>query len=157
MKLFLEKPDILNSILEYKAGLEEDTTFLKNFVQGSLWQNFYLQQEALYKKLEKKDISSIILPIIVNFDEFVAGNVTGPRAFAMKFGAVYAFITCLPPFLASKLTRILFLTLFYSKDIEECGYNNIFSELVAKLNKLSTKGIAVSVGSVTKRIFFFNV
>ena len=154
LKLFLEKPDILDSILEYKNELEENKTFLNNFVQGSLWQNFYLKQEALHKKLGKIDISSITLPIIVYFDEFVAGNVLGPRAFATKFGAVYAFIACLPPFLASKLSSIIFSTLFYSKDIEDCGYNNIFSKLVAELNKLSTKGILVSVGGVTKRIFF---
>lgn len=124
LKMFLEIRGMLPAILNYVQELAQATVFVKNCMQGRLWSS-----DSNIDWKDKIDFSedSITLPLAVYFDEFVAGAALGANATATKFGAVYATILCLPPFIASKLSSILFSTIVLAKDLAEFENTKVFS------------------------------
>lgn len=123
-------------------------------MQGSLWLEKYAQLHALKKLSGERPLRSILLPLYIYFDEMEPGHALSSRAGTNKFGAVYASLACLPPYLASKLNSILFSTHAYAGDIAKCLNKNTFIKLVEDLNILSEKGIEISVDGEVKRIYF---
>lgn len=152
--MFLEIPGMLSCILNYIEDIKLTPQFVQNFVQASLWINKYSRADKYQKFMGTRNISSILLPLLIYFDEFVAGAALGAHASATKFGAVYVSILGLPPYLASKLSSILFSMIFLAEDLKSCGNENVFRNLVKELNKLSSEGIEVIIDGVPKKMFF---
>ena len=151
LKMFLEIPGMLSTIFNYVTELKEKSHFMKNFMQGSIWNSNFANSQNTNQLTNNNKIT---LPLMIYFDEFVAGSALGANATATKFGAVYASIICLPPYIASKLSSILFSTLIKAKDLADLGSKKVFSTLVADLNSLSSKGIKVLHDGVLKIIYF---
>lgn len=106
LKLFLEIPGMLIQILDYMDKLSKENDIISNILQGALWKNKYAG----------KFVDEIVLPLYIYYDDLEVGKPLGSHAGVNKFGAIYACIACLPPHLASKLSSILFSTLFFTED-----------------------------------------
>ena len=88
-------------------------------------------------------MGEIILPLFIYSDDIEVGNLLGSRVGVNKFWAIYAFIACLPPNIASQLDLILF-----SRFTRVSGSNAITNELIHEdfIEELKTfyeKGIFV--------------
>lgn len=150
LKMFLEIPGMFSSILTYLHELSQAKLFIKNCMQAELWSKTYSD----WGDFIHSSGNSITLPLLIYFDEFVAGSALGANAAATKFGAVYASILCLPPSIASKLSSILFSTIFKAKHLSEFGNSRVFSKLIEDINLLSSEGIEIVFKREVKKIFF---
>lgn len=99
-------------------------------------------------------IVDTVLPLYVFFDDLELGNPLGSHRGVNKFGAVYVTIPCLPPHIASRLSSIIFSTIFHSSEKKESNNENVFKTLIDELNFLLEEGIIITIGNVAKRIKF---
>ncbi|KAK4872724.1 hypothetical protein RN001_014753 [Aquatica leii] len=147
LKLFLELPGVLNKILEYQRKLSLcDEDIMCNVTHGTLW-----------KGIEEKSNSEIILPIVMYFDDFEVLNPLGSQAGCYKIGAVYYYIATIPPTHISKLENIFLCLLFYANDRVEFGNEKIFNVLVNELKFLENEGISVNLTDGSNRKIKFSV
>lgn len=144
LKCFLEIPGIFSGILEYMQELSAESNIITNIIQGSLWLNKY----------SSKFNQEIVLPLFIFYDEVEVGNPLGSHAGVNKFGVIYAYIACLPPRIASKLSSILFSMLIYSADKKKCTNERVFGKLIEELNFLQRTGIFITVNGVPKLVKF---
>lgn len=150
LQMFLQIRGMLSAIMNYISDLSESSVFIKNCMQASLWSKKFPEWRSQVTFSNK----NITLPLMVYFDEFVAGAALGANVSSSKFGAVYATILCLPPSIASKLSSFLFSTIVKAEDLSKLGNKKVFSQLVKDLNTLSSEGVEVEVGGQAKTIFF---
>lgn len=143
LEIFLSIPSVLDQLLSYMKKLQDDEVILSNFIQGESW-----------RKKSRDHGDRIVVPIHIYQDDVEAGNALGSHAGRNKFGAVYAFIPCLPPHLVSQLNSIFLLTLFYSNDRKIYGNRQIFKKAINDLKDLSNKGIQVTINNEQKTIYF---
>lgn len=148
LQQLLEIDGLFDATLKYMQSLYSESKYMKNFIQGNLW------------KITLKEVSSIIkdgiiLPLFIYFDDLETGNALGSHAGKNLIGCVYAWIPCLPPSIASKLSSILLTQVFYSNDRKvKNGNKKIFSELIEELNKLSSEGIHIKIKGELKKVYF---
>ena len=140
LKRFLELPGFLDVVLNYITCLyDSDSNFMFNIVQGKLWTN-----------IKSKYQDKIIIPLIVNYDDYEAQNPLGSHAGIQKLGATYLVLPTLPPQFQSSLKNIFLTLLFYERDREQFGNRACFRSLLKELIELETNGIVIN----NKRIFF---
>lgn len=114
-------------VTNYLRELYRDRSgIISNIVQTDLWIKMRL------------NCSGTLIPIYLYFDEFEGGNPLGTHAGANKFGALYTYIACLPPDIASRLTSIIFTGLICAEDKKACTNSEVFKVLVEELNHLRT-------------------
>lgn len=58
---------------------------------------------------------------------------------------MYSIISCLPPYIASQLTSILFTGLMCSKDKQLCTNDRVYGKLIKELEYLRKRGITIYV------------
>lgn len=150
LQMFLKIRGMFPAILRYINKLAQAEIFVKNCMQGTIFSKNYPNWRTIGDFLE----DSITLPLLIYFDEFVAGACLGPNATATKFGAVYATLLCLPPFIASKLLSILFSTIIKAKHFADFGNTKVFRQLVCDINSLKLDGIEIVYNGVVKKIYF---
>lgn len=105
LKLFLEIPGMFQKILDYIQVLSKEPYIISNVMKADLWLKKY-----------SKAVDCIVLPFFLYNDDLVTGNPLGSHAGINKFGAMYAFLACLSPEIASRLSSIFFTTLIHSTD-----------------------------------------
>lgn len=144
LKAFLEIPGMFSAIYNYMKQLTMPHSIVTNILQSKLW-------ITKYKKKFSKDI---VIPLFVFYDDVETGNPLGSHAGTNKFGAVYAMIACLPPWLSSSLDSIIFSSLIRSQDKKATTNAKCFSNLIDELNFLQENGIVISVSGRLYRIKF---
>lgn len=143
LKRFLEIPGILNQTMQYVAQLRTETHIISNIMQGDLWKNKY------------SDVTDcIIFPLFLFYDDLETGNPLGSHSGANKFGALYAFIACLPPKIASRLTSIFLTTLVHTADKLKSTNEQVFRKIIEEINYLQSEGIQVIVDGIVRRVKF---
>lgn len=98
LKTFLELPNVLKIILDYKKILEDNnnSNIMCNIIQGQLWR----------EKIAPKFVNKTILPLILYFDDYETNKELGTHTGVHKLGATYCKIACLPPQFNSLLENI---------------------------------------------------
>lgn len=143
LQQFLEIPNMFQNIMDYMNKVRQDTSgIISNIIQTQNWKKNF------------DDSGKIILPLFVHFNEFETGIALGSHAGVHKFGAIYTYIACLPPSIASKLSSIIFTGLICAKDKKLCTNEQVFKYLIDELNYLSTKGIALNINNAKKIVYF---
>lgn len=143
LQQFLEIPHLFQNIINYMNQLRSDRSgIISNIIQTKNWRQKF------------GDCGKIILPLFIHFDEFETGNALGSHAGVHKFGAIYTYIACLPPNIASKLNSIIFTALICAKDKKLCSNEQVFKLLIDELNYLSTKGITVAIDNIETQVYF---
>lgn len=132
LKLFLELPNVLNTILEYQRNINIDDGVLRNVVNGTLW------------KTQTENVTGIVIPLYVFYDDFESGNPLGSHAGKHKIGAVYSCIGTVPPQYASRLENVFLTLLFYSNQRSKFGNQKVFTPLLSELKFLETTGLNIS-------------
>lgn len=104
------------------------------------------------KKMEQIDNQqegTLLLPLIIYFDDFEPNNVLGSRSGSHKVGGVYVKIPCLPEHIQSKISHIYAAMLFFTEDRKyKCfGNSRILGPLIDDLNKLQNLGIELTMHS----------
>ncbi|XP_026317216.1 uncharacterized protein LOC113228188 isoform X6 [Hyposmocoma kahamanoa] len=135
---FLNLPGVLSHILNYQQMLLDESNVsngdvIRNVIQGSLW-------KELSANIDK---DSIVIPLILYFDDFESGNALGSHAGEYKLGAVYISIATIPPEQSSRLENIFVTQVFYSKDRVFFGNGAIFNKLIEELKFLEEVGVGV--------------
>ena len=134
LKAFLEIPGMFVEIFNYMKELSKQNDIITNILQSELW----------IKKYSKKFANDIVMPLFVFYDDVEVGNPLGSHAGTNKFGAVYATIVSLPPWLSSTLDSIIFSTLIRSKDKKKTTNAKLFKSLIEELNFLQENGIIIT-------------
>lgn len=147
LKQFLSLPNLMYEIQEYVSNLEAENSLITNVMQGSVWKN-------MSKDFAVTANNEYHLPIVVYYDDFVAGNPLSGHSPVVKVGGVYASFPFLPPEYVSQLDCIFLLGLFLTADRVKLGNNVIFSKIIEELNKLCLNGITVSTDSFTGTVKF---
>lgn len=108
---------------------------ISNIIQTPLWK----------KKINRieNDSSTLLLPLIIYFDDFEPLNSLGSHSGAYKIGSVYCSIGSLPSHVQSQLNYIFLGSLFFSDDRRELGNTKIFIPFIEMLNDIQTNGIAI--------------
>lgn len=140
---FLQTKNTFQTIIHFKNSLDTDTE-ISNFMQSSLWK----------KKIEHFDSESIVLPILLYFDDFETNNPLGSRSGIQKVGGVYAVCPFIPPEFSSKLENIFLVSLFNSQDRVAYGNNMIFEPIIRELKFLEENGIEIEIENQIYRIYF---
>uniref|UniRef100_A0A0C9QSB1 Uncharacterized protein n=1 Tax=Fopius arisanus TaxID=64838 RepID=A0A0C9QSB1_9HYME len=144
LKQFFEIPGLYDDTLANLKNLENTSNcFLKNFIQGSLWN-------------EKKKIfgKKFMLPLFLYFDDYEPNNPLGSHKGLNKCGAVYLSIPCLPDIFRSKLENIFLFANFNTLDRDALRNDMIFSKVIKELQYLENEGIVISHFTKSKQIFF---
>lgn len=135
LKLFLEIPGVLKTILEYQNNLANKTNdILCNVVQASLWEKNY----------GRKVNNEIYFPLVLYYDDFEVLNPLGSHAGCYKIGSIYYTIMTIPPEYAARLENIFLALIFYSDDRGFYRNEKIFHVLIEELNILEKDGIFVN-------------
>lgn len=147
LKTFLELPNVLKSITDHQSLLSRDiddsnSNVLRNVVNGSLW------------KSKLTTDTNTLLPLILYFDDFEAGNPLGSHAGVHKTGVIYISIATLPPDVSSRLENVFVALIFNSNDREEFGNRTIFSKFISELNSLNENGLQIHVDNNTEIVKF---
>lgn len=95
-----------------------------------------------------------LIPLYLYLDEFETESALGRHAGINKFGALYTYIACLPPKIASQLSSIIFSDLICAKDKKECNNKDVFGSLIEDFNNLRTKDITIIVDQKPVKIYF---
>lgn len=143
-KLFLELPNIFNTVVEYMKYEESSPDVVTSFLSASLWQKTKLD---LCK-------NKLFLPVIMYYDDFECCNPLGSKAGIYKIGAVYVSFACIPPKYASLLENIFVTELFYTSDRNLYGNNKTFEKLIEEFIFLENEGIQITIDGKTTRIYF---
>lgn len=144
-KLFLEIPDVFQSIIAYiKTELSVSPEIRSSFLNGNIWKSM----------LSKFNKNNIVLPVVMYFDDFECCNPLGSRAGIYKIGAVYVSLACIPPNFSSVLDNIFLGQLFYSSDRNCYGNKSIFSKIIEEFQYLEKHGISIKVGSQDFQVYF---
>lgn len=135
---FLNLPGVLPHILNYQQMLLDESNvsngdIIRNVIQGSLW-------KELTANIDK---DSVVIPLILYFDDFESGNALGSHAGEYKLGAVYISIGTIPPEQSSRLENIFVTQVFYSKDRVFFGNGAIFNKLIEELQFLEEIGVDI--------------
>ena len=144
LKLFLGLPGMYNKIDSYIKSLCKNSKLLSNVMQGRLWIEKYA---ALYANV-------IVFPLFMFYDKLELGNPLGSSAGINKLEAVYFCLDCLPPDISSRLSRIIFSTLFRASDHEHSNNKEILRRIIAELNDHSKHGITIMVHGIKKVVKF---
>ncbi|XP_047998826.1 uncharacterized protein LOC125236159 isoform X1 [Leguminivora glycinivorella] len=145
LKLFLELPQVLQTILDYQRYLSSTENVLLNVVNGVLWK----------LKAEHEHCSDISIPIYIYYDDFENGNPLGSHAGKHKIGAVYCSIATIPPQFASRLENIFLALLFYSNQRVNFGNKAVFQPLLDELNFLENCGIDILSNNEKLKVKFY--
>lgn len=146
MKRFFEIPNILFETISYVETLKKESDIICNIIQADFWKNL---------NLPEKD-NSLVLPLIVFFDDYESNNPLRSHNGVSKCGAVYCSVACLPPTFQSKLENIILFSLFNSLDRVAFGNKLTFSKLISELEFLEKNGIDLNVPKVVKLIIYFS-
>ena len=123
---------MFDAILKYISHLQEEKNFIFNIIQTSSWKQ---------KVGNEKDV----LPVFVYFDDVETGNGLGSHAGINKFGAIYTYIACLPPYIAARLSSIIFTGLVHTDDMKRTNNERIFRKIIDELNFLRHTGLSIKV------------
>ena len=134
LKVFLETPGCISSILEYKQKVS-DNDVLESFQDG-----------AYYKQCNQEKEGEITIELLLYTDEFETANPLGPRKGKHKLLAVHMTLLCLPPKYQAKLENILLVALAKSSLVSKYGIDSIFSPIVHDLESLYATGIHIKCG-----------
>lgn len=140
LRELFNKTNILQNIIDYISKINQlDSKFIYNFIQSKWW-------EHKLKEHNNLEPSTLILPIIVYFDDFETNNGLGSRSGIKKVGGIYIKIPCLPEYLNSRLSQIYAAMLFHTNDrkYKNFGNSRMLAPLTNELDKLSTIGIEVN-------------
>jgi len=112
LKQFFELPDVFDDTMSFLRMLETEMKdcVVRNIIQAEFWQNLK------YPPYSTVD-SSLVLPLIVYFDDYEPNNPLGSHAGFSKCGAVYLSVPCLPIYMQSKLDNV-FLFLIVSIEMK---------------------------------------
>lgn len=145
LKSFLELPGIFNNIISFiNTEMSAPPDLLSSFMQGNLWKTI--------KKYFEKD--TIVLPLLLYFDDFECCNPLGSKAGIYKIGAVYVSLACIPVDYVSLLENIFLAELFYSSDRTYYGNERCFANLMKELDFLEKEGITIIVDSKELKVYF---
>lgn len=143
LAMFFQLPGIFQKVNNYLDELYKDSSgVISNIVQSDLWANMRL------------DCKGILIPLYIYYDDFEGGNALGCHAGVNKFGALYTYIACLPPDIASQITSIIFTGLICSRDKKDCSNEEVFKPLIQELNNLRDKGITITVDGKAVKLYF---
>lgn len=143
---FFSIEDIWNATLSYLHYLEaniklsEATSIplaTENVIQGSVWKNICSSHQP-------ENSRSIILPLVVFYDDFEVGNPLGSHAGLHKLGGIYISLPALPPHLFSLLNNIFLAGLCHSSDKSQFGNKAVFDNVIKELNYLKITGIVMN-------------
>ncbi|KAL7297499.1 hypothetical protein TKK_0009864 [Trichogramma kaykai] len=130
---FLQIPGMFHSIINYTKELENDKSIIKNIVQTKFWANAI------------KGRTDYLIPLYVYFDEIEVGNPLGSHAGIQKFGVVHALIATLPPMISSRLSSIIFSTIFHSAGLKKSSNSEVFGPLINELKFLYNEGVDIII------------
>lgn len=143
-KIFLEIPGMFKAIFNYMKYLNTHSKIITNIFQGDLWISKY---SPLF-------VNSLVIPLFVFYDDLEVGNAIGSHAGKNKFGCVYIAIACVPPHIASRLTSIIFSTIFYTNKKKKPEYKKAFGPVVNELNYLEKESLLISLVNKVVRVKF---
>lgn len=146
LKQFLEIPGMLSEILQYIQLLSAESRIIVNVIQGALWRTKFHQ---LYR-------DDVVIPLFIYYDELETGNALGSHAGKNKFGALYAYLGCLPPRIASKLDCIFFHSLIKANEKKISTNKYTFQQIIKELKFLQKYSIFVNDGN-TKHVVKFQL
>lgn len=134
------KTSIIDDILKYINYINNlDQNYVYNIIQSKLW-------TQKVEQINNQDKRTLLLPLIIYFDDFEPNNVLGSRSGSHKVGAVYVKIPCLPVHMQSKISHIYAAMLFYTEDrkFKKFGNSRVLAPLIDELNKLQNVGIELT-------------
>ena len=109
LKLLIEIPGLFDVMHKYLQDLQDEKIIISNFVQGRLWKRLSCD--------EKK----YLLLLFISSDDCELGNCLGSHVGKIKVGTIYVCIPCLPPHVASKLSKILMESVHFARDRKKYG------------------------------------
>lgn len=125
LKLFLEIPGMFRTITKYIDNLKNETSIVTNIMQADMW-----------KQKDSKNENTIVLTLLLFYDDLETGNPLGSHAGKNKFGALYAMIACLPTYISSKLSSIFLTLLVRTADKKNSSNYNVFKKVIEEINYL---------------------
>lgn len=141
LKGFLELPNVLKIILNYKKTLENISGPLCNIIQSKLWK----------ENIAPKFLDKVMLPLILYFDN-EANKELGSTG-VHQLGTTYCKIACLSLEFESSLENIFLLNLFHSTD-KIFGNANIFRKILNELKYLKNIGISIIIKDEIIQVYF---
>lgn len=136
---FFNKTNVIKDILAYIDYINNlNSEFIYNIIQSKLW-------NAKIKEIDCVD-TTLLLPLIIYFDDFEPNNALGSRSGSHKIGGVYIKIGCLPEHINSKLAHIYAAMFFFTEDrkYKHFGNTRILAPLIEDLNNLVNIGIKLT-------------
>lgn len=124
VRLFIEIPGVLDSILTYQESLEQSNALI-SLINGSRW-----------KSLKEMNPGKVMIPTLLFVDDFVLRNGMSHQKNLTKLTGLYLIFPTLPPYQRSRLDNILLASLIQTTKIKKYGNGRCFSPLIEALKKL---------------------
>lgn len=128
-------PSFFEIIENFINSLDYDDHNISNVMQTDFWKR---KISAISKE------RTLILPLLVYFDDFEVLNPIGSKSGLYKIGGVYTKLMCLPKIIESQLLYTYSAVLFFTGDRKNFGDKQVFTPLIDELNYLQDEGIKVS-------------
>ncbi|XP_066590791.1 uncharacterized protein [Prorops nasuta] len=141
LKLFLEKPTILEQTISYIENLQHEEK-ISNIMQTQFW------------KLKSSKHTKFVLPLFLYEDDFECGNALGSHAGVYKMSGIYISLPFLPPVFRSQLQNIFLLQIAHSDDIKQYSSKIVYRRIIEELNSLATNGVLIETNGNTLHILF---
>ncbi|XP_031359486.1 uncharacterized protein LOC116183029 [Photinus pyralis] len=133
---------------ERRYDTQEPNQCLENVMHGSAWLNLYKSPFL------SNDPLTVVLPLVIFYDDFEISNVLGSHAGIHKLGGLYVSIPALPPHIVSQLNHTFMLSLCHSSDKTQFKNKKVFQPAIDELNYLHTTGITITTEFFTGVIKF---
>lgn len=141
LKAFLEEPDVMKKILEFKESIK-NSPFLLNFMNGEEW-----------KRIEMS-VNKFILPLWLYNDDFCPNNALGDSPAVQKITTLYVQMPFLPTEYISSLHHIFLLYLHYSLEKKTISNQDLYFKIVEEFKYLFNEGISVETECYTGKVYF---
>ncbi|XP_052126776.1 uncharacterized protein LOC127750137 [Frankliniella occidentalis] len=143
LQQFLQRPGVLEEILNFMNSLQNVNGRVSHFLQGHLWE-----------RMQVSHGDKLVLPLVLDFDDYEPNNALGSHANEQSLGALYVRLQCLPPDSSSQLDNIFLFSLFESKYHKEFGNAVAFASSISELKFLLEEGLIIVVGERNQRVYF---
>lgn len=137
---FVPLHKVFTKIFEIPNVYDDIQLYIQQLQDEKLISNIY-QSPHFQKIIEKFNNTSLVLPLVMYFDDYECGNALGSHAGIHKLGAVYVSIPTFPPKFSSLLENIFLALLFHSNDRKQFGNAAVFKILLDEFIYLENTGI----------------
>ena len=143
LKKFLELPNVLKEILDYKRMEEKKTDAYSSIYNGKLWRD-----------LSKHYQNKIVIALFLYYDDFEVVDPLGSAKGIYKIGGLYFTLAGIPPKYASMIENVFLAQLILSSDLKDFKTSKCFIKIIELLKDLYNKGITVQIGSESYQVYF---